>query len=206
MNIDPQRHPYEEIPLDITGYVLAFALIAGHLWMLLKPTEAKDFLTKFSRNYGIGRILMAVSMLWFWLLVTPDFMGNPLSFELGDFNKTKNILLVVVPIAAVLMIREVREFLAVRALGLFMLMVAAPLLAGAFLEPHPYKNLVSFYAYALITAGLFFIGMPYLFRDLIKWATDKAARFRALGIAGLAYGVAVLLCTIVYWGKDYTAQ
>lgn len=200
---DPQRHPYEDIPLDITGYVLAAVLIAGHLWMLLKPTEAKEFLTKFSRNYGIGRILMAVSMLWFWLLVTPAYIPNPLSFELGDFNGAKNILLVVVPLAAVLVIKEVREFLAVRALGLFLLMVAAPLLAGAFLEPHPYKNLVSFYSYALIIAGLFFIGMPYLFRDMVKWATDQASRFRALSIGGLIYGIAVLLCTIVYWGKEY---
>jgi hypothetical protein len=44
--------------------------------------------------------------------------------------------------------------------------------------------------------GLFWVGMPYLLRDQIRWITETAARFRTLTIAGLLYGVVVLVCAL----------
>ncbi len=190
-------HPYETIPLNIAGYTLAAWLILSHLWMLVKADDAMDFLKKFPRNHTAGTILMAIGMLWFWLLVAP--FKSPIAMDLGEFNGTKNILLVTVPVVAYLMITNVKEFLAVRGLGVVALMAAAPLLAAAFQEPATGKLLIPIFAYAMLTTGLFFVGMPYLMRDGITWATASAGRFKLLTLGGLGYGIAVLASTILWY-------
>ena len=190
-------HPYETIALSTAGYVLAAWLILSHLWMLVKSDEAIDFLKKFPRNNMAGTVLMSIGMLWFWLLVVP--FDSPIAMDLGEFNAAKNILLAAVPICAFLMITRVREFLAVRGLGVVALMAAAPLLAAAWQEPATGKILIPIFAYAMLSAGLFFVGMPFVMRDGITWATASASRFKLLVLGGLAYGIAVLAATILWW-------
>lgn len=193
-------HAYEKIPLNLAGYVLAIALIASHLWMVLKPVEAKEFFKSFPRNIKLGRIFMAVGMFWFWMLIVPEkIFTSPLAMDLQDFNSLKIIMAFVVPLVAYLVITECTEFLAVRGLGLCLLMAAAPLLAAAWQEPHTLKNLIPLYAYAMIIKGLVMVGMPYITRDLISWASASNSRFKIMSLAGLSYGVIVLLCSIIFW-------
>lgn len=190
-------HPYESIPLNIVGYLLGAWLIASHLWMLAKPNEAKQVLKQFPRNYPAGAILMGVGIAWFWLLIVP--FKSPLSMDLGEFNKAKNLLMIAVPVTGFLMIANVKEFLAVRGLGVIALMVAAPMLAAAWQEPATGKLLIPIFAYGLLTMGLFWVGMPYLLRDAINWAIAHDQRFRLLTMAGLGYGIATLSCAILWW-------
>ncbi|MEZ7956263.1 MAG: hypothetical protein QMC23_06330 [Rubritalea sp.] len=199
-------HAYEKISLSSAGYVLAIFLIIIHLWMVSKPASAMTYFKGFSRNYGIGRILMGIGMAWFWLLIIPEkfFFTSPIAMDLQDFNSLKTIMALAVPLVAYLIITECKEFLAVRGLGLCLLMAAAPLLAAAWQEPHAFKFLMPLYAYAMITKGLFMVGMPYMTRDLINWATSSPGRFKMVSIAGLAYGVAILACTILFWGKVHS--
>jgi len=194
-------HVYEEIPLNVAGYVLAVWLIALHVWMLRKPEESKAFFVKLPRNRVLGPWLMGVGMAWFWLLIAPDGLGilSKLNMDLGEFNNAKSILRVLVPIAAAGMIMHVKEFLTVRAIGLLALMAAAPLLYSAYLEPPASRLLIPLFAYAMIFKGLFWVGMPYTMRDAITWATKTDARYRALTFGGLAYGVLVLICTVLWW-------
>ena len=194
-------HPYEKIPLSTAGYVLAVWLIALHLWMLLKPEESKSFFQKLPRNRTIGPWVMGAGMLWFWLLILPDGFGTlgKLNMDLGEFNNMKRIMVILVPAAAAGMILHVKEFLTVRGLGLLALMAAAPLLAAAFQEPPTSRLLVSIFAYIMIFSGLFWVGMPYTMRDAITWVTQTDTRYRLASIAGLAYGIAVLVCSILWW-------
>jgi hypothetical protein len=94
---------------------------------------------------------------------------------------------------------SVRDFLAVRALGMVGLMVASPLLEAAFLKDPSSRLLVPIYAYALLTVSLFWVGMPYLFRDAVTWATADQKRWTMLALAGLGYGVATLVCALAFW-------
>lgn len=194
-------HVYEDIPLNMAGYVLAAWLIALHVWMLMKPAESKNFFKKLPRNRVLGPWLMGIGMAWLWLLIAPDGLGilSKLQMDLGEFNRAKSILRILVPIAAAGMIIHVKEFLTVRAIGLLALMAAAPLLYAAYLEPQTSRLLLPLFAYGMIFKGLFWVGMPYTMRDAISWALKTDGRYRALTLGGLSYGIAVLLCAVLWW-------
>lgn len=194
-------HPYQHLPLFTTGLVLAIWLIGLHALMLVKPVAVQAFLKKFPRNDQLGQILMGIGLAWFWLLIAPDNLGklSGLSMDLGEFNSAKGILQVAVPISLILVCRSIRDFLAVRALGLLGLMFAAPLLGAAFLKDPQSRLLVPIYAYGLLTVSLFCVGMPYLFRDAVTWVTADQKRWKLACVAGLAYGVATFACAVAFW-------
>jgi hypothetical protein len=194
-------HPYEKLPLFGVGLVLGFWLILTHGWMLWRPAAAQGFLRAFPRNAALGQVLLGLGLAWFWLLVAPEGLGvvSALAMDLGEFNGAKPLLRILVPVALVLVAVSVRDFLAVRALGLLGLMAASPLLEAAFLKDPASRLLVPIYAYAMLTASMFWVGMPYLFRDAVEWATADGRRWKLLAGAGLAYGLAVIGCALVFW-------
>lgn len=198
--MDPM-HPYEHLSLFTVGLILAAWLIGLHALMLAKPAAVQGYLKKFPRDQTAGQILLGIGMAWFWLLIAPDNMGklSALAMDLGEFNGAKPLLRILVPVALVLVATSVRDFLAVRALGVLGLMVASPLLESAFLEDPSSRLLVPIYAYALLTASLFCVGMPYLFRDAVTWVTADSKRWTMCSLAGLVYGVATLGCALAFW-------
>jgi hypothetical protein len=198
--MDPM-HPYERLPLFGTGLVLALWLIASHALMLARPALVRGWLRKFPRNVLAGQILLGIGLAWFWLLVAPPGMGrlSALAMDLGEFNGAKPLLRILVPVALVLVTISVRDFLAVRALGLVGLMVASPLLESAFLKDPASRLLIPIFAYALLTKCLFWVGMPYLFRDAVAWVSASPRRWTLMSAAGLAYGLAILTCAFAFW-------
>lgn len=194
-------HPYQLLSLFTVGIVLAVWLIGIHALMLAKPTAVQGFLKRFPRNDALGQVLLGIGMAWFWLLIAPSGLGklSALAMDLGEFNGAKGILQILVPIALVLVCRSVRDFLAVRALGLLGLMVAAPLLGAAFLKDPQSRVLVPVFAYAILTGSLFCVGMPFLFRDAVTWVTASRKRWALMSAAGLVYGVATLVCALAFW-------
>lgn len=194
-------HLYERLPLFGTGVALGVWLVAVHALMLAQPRAVQGFLKRFPRNDRFGQFLLALGMLWFWLLVAPPGKGifSALAMDLGEFNGLKPLLRIVVPVSIVLISMAVKEFLAVRALGLLGLMAAAPLLESAFLKDPQSRVLVPAFTYAMIIASLYWVGMPYLFRDAVSWATERPQRWAALSVAGLGYGIAVLACAFLFW-------
>ena len=197
-------HPYKMIPLFTAGLLLGVWLVGSHALMLAKPALVQGWLNKFPRHVLSGQILLGIGLAWFWLLVAPEGMGklSALRMDLGEFNNIKPVLRLIVPASLVLVSMSVRDFLAVRALGLLGLMVAAPLLDAAFLKDPDSRLLVPVFAYALLTASLFWVGMPYLFRDAVTWVTATPGRWRTACLCGLAYGAATLVCAFAFW-RDY---
>jgi hypothetical protein len=198
--MDPM-HPYQLLSLFTTGLVLSAWLIGTHALMLAKPAAVQAFLKKFPRNQSIGQILLGIGLAWFWLLIAPSGLGklSALTMDLGEFNNAKGLLQILVPVSLVLVCISVRDFLAVRALGLLGLMAAAPLLGSAFLKDPQSRLLVPIFAYAMLTASLFYVGMPYLFRDAVTWVTADQKRWTLLSLFGLCYGIATLICALAFW-------
>ncbi len=198
--MDPM-HPYQHLSLFTIGLILATWLIGSHALMLAKPVLVQRFLKKFPRDQVLGQILLGIGLAWFWLLIAPEGFGrlSALAMDLGEFNGAKPLLRILVPVSLVLVATSVRDFLAVRSLGVVGLMVASPMLEAAFLKDPGTRLLVPVYAYGLLTASLFWVGMPYLFRDAVNWATADSRRWTVLGVAGLGYGVVTLVCALTYW-------
>jgi hypothetical protein len=201
--MDP-RHPYEQLPLFTAGILLAVWLIASHALMLAKPAQVQGYLKKFPRDLVAGQILLALGMAWFWLLVAPDGLGklSALQMDLGEFNKSKPLLRLLVPAVVIAVAISIRDFLAVRALGLLGLMLAAPLLESAFLKDPGTRLLIPIFTYAMLTASLYMVGMPYLFRDAVTWVSANRTRWNSFALAGLVYGIATLICALLFW-RDY---
>ncbi len=197
-------HPYEKLTLVQVGWPIAIYLISSHIFMLLKPDFCKQWLKKLPRHYNAGVVMMGIGLAWFWLLVAPENLPSfPLlerfSMNLAEFNTMKPTLRLAVPLFFIGMCLYVKEFLFVRGLGVVALMAAGPILQGGMFKDEPTRFLIPVFAYLILTIGLYCVGMPYLFRDAIKWVTASHKRYVALTSLGLLYGIAVLLCTILFW-------
>ncbi|MGI9240620.1 MAG: hypothetical protein ACR2RV_07450 [Verrucomicrobiales bacterium] len=189
------RHLYEQIfSLQILGIALGVMLVATHLIALLRPAATQAFLKTFPRHKEIGIAIMAVNFAWwFWIISNVD---------LGEFYTVRRPLQMILPVMFVLVIVFVDEFLAARALGFFLLLLACPLLDVAFQKPPAGRVLIPIICYLWIGFALFWVGMPYLLRDQIAWVSASAKRWRGMAMAGLVYGAAVLICALVFW-KGY---
>lgn len=194
-------HPYQEISLSTAGLVLGIILVLLYGLMLWKSDASKEIAKKLPRNSSLGTYFMGFGMIWFWLLVAPPDKGilSTLTMDLGEFNKVKTYLMFGVPLFCLGMIVYVKEFLFVRGLGLCLLMAAAPLLYASDFEGAPMQFMMPLLCYLMIIKGLYFVGMPYLFRDGVNWATATDGRWRGFAIGGLALGLIFVTLGLTVW-------
>lgn len=172
--------------LRTAGLLAGGFLLLVSLLVLLRPAAARAFALRFPRSRVTGVVLATMALLWcFWLLAT---------MEMGEFSVFRRPLLIFLPIGYFLVLRFVDEFLAVRALGILCLLAAEPLLDAAFFRYERSRLLVTVFAYLLIVAGLFWVTMPYLLRDHLRWTSQTNGRWRALPLAALLFAAAILVC------------
>lgn len=177
------------LSLRMAGMLSAFFLIALSLVALLRAENVKAFLRSLPRSRPAGLILFTLAVLWsFWLLATMD---------MGEFSSFRRPLMFALPILAILVVKFVDEFLAVRALGILFLLAAEPLLEAAFLRYEHSRLFVTTFAYIMIVLGLFWGISPYVLRNQITWLTRSSTRWHGFHVLTLLYGVItlVLACT-----------
>lgn len=161
-----------------------FLLLLGGL--ALAQTEATTpWLRALPRSRGWGLIFLTIATLWSMYLIY--------TIDLGEFAKWRERILIVIPIGAILTGRYVDELLSARALGMVLLLAAEPLLEASFLRTEGSCYLLKVLAYAGIIAGMFWIGMPYLLRDQLRWLTESTARLKTAAIFAAGYGLLLLI-------------
>jgi hypothetical protein len=170
--------------MQATGFVVGALLILVHAFGFLQPIASHRALVKFPRSPILGPGLLSVAAIWTFVLIK--------HMDLGEFAPFRQMMLIATLIAWGLSWKFVPEFLAVRSLGMILLLAADPLLGAAFLQPETSRLLLVVLAYAWIIFGLFLVGMPYLFRDLVVWAGESSKRWRAMAAAGVVYGLLIL--------------
>lgn len=184
-----QKPDFSGLSLKATGLVLGLALAVSHLLSWWKAEEAISVARRFPRNRAWGIAILAVCLVWSLFLAA--------YMDMGEFFTFRRYLLMILPATFVLVILYVPEFLAVRALGTLMLLAASPVLHAAFLQPQTSRLLLPILAYVWIIVGMFFVGMPYLMRDWITWATKTVGRWKLASLAGAAYGILLLVVALV---------
>lgn len=179
------------IPLKAMGIVIGLWLILSHGFALIKPDLVKPQLKAFPRNEKVGIPLVILGFAWGLIIWS--------CMDLGEFFKIEKPVQLIIVGVCVGVIIFVKEFVAVRALGFFMILAAAPILDSAFLKEPQSRLLLVAFAYAIAIKGMFWVGMPYLMRDQINWVLAEKKRYVAGAAAGLAYGVIVLICAMLWW-------
>jgi len=164
--------------------LVGILLIVIHGLALFRPADVQSWLRKFPRSKGWGVTLLTIAAIWFFFLVA--------TMDLGEFTNWRQTVLIATPIAWLLTWKYVEEFLAVRALGMIVLLAAEPLLESAFLRPEIGCQFLRVLVYVWIVFAMFWVGTPYTLRDQIAWVTAAEKRWRAAAFAGLAYGVLLL--------------
>ncbi|HMG04383.1 MAG TPA: hypothetical protein VK581_02910 [Chthoniobacterales bacterium] len=176
------------LSLQAAGFIAGLFLLLVSVPGLLKPDLSRRFAQALPRSRAAGFGLLTVDFFWsLWLLAT---------MEMGEFSTFRRPLLIFLPFGFFLVLIFVDEFLAVRALGIFFLLAAEPLLDAAFFRSETSRLLVTVFAYLLIVVGLFWVTMPYLLRDQINWSARTTARWRLTHGFALLYGAAILACAV----------
>lgn len=180
-----------QLSLQFTGVVTGLLLTFYHSVALLRERQAIFWAKAFPRSRASATVLLAIAAIWSFLLVR--------KMDLGEFSHYRTLMLFGIAIGAVLSWFYVEEFLAVRALGILLLLAAEPLLESAFLRNEATRLLLVILAYVWAISGLFLVSMPYLLRDFINWAAAKPVRWRIGCLVGLGWGLAILACAIFVW-------
>jgi hypothetical protein len=174
--------------LQAVGFTAGAVLLLVGICGLFRPRFLQDLAKRLPRSLLAGVILLTVDLIWsFWLLFT---------MEMGEFSSFRKPLLIALPIGYLLVLRFLEEFLAVRALGIFCLLAAEPLLDAAFFRYEPSRLLVTVFAYLLVIAGLFWVTMPYLLRDQINWMARHDGRWKLVHSAAVLYGAIVVFLAL----------
>ena len=113
--------------------------------------------------------------------------------DLGEFSNWRRTLEIGTPIAAVLTWMYVQEFLAVRALGMLVLLGGEALLEAAWMRPELSRLWMVTLVYVWLTAALFWVGMPYTLRNQIDWVSANRSRWLAATAGGMAYGAILVI-------------
>jgi hypothetical protein len=190
--------------LRTVGIAVGVWLVVSHGFALVKGDMVRDWLKKLPFSTLAGQVMLVIAGLWAFFL----FKGLNLGFiripkmDLGEFFHLRPFLMILVPLTVFLVILYCEEFLAARALGCLLLLAAAIPLDAAFLKEPSSRLLLVVFAYAAILKGLFWVGMPYLLRDQVNWATATAGRWRLLCAGGLVYGVLILVSAVLWWGPS----
>lgn len=177
------------LPLFIVGLITGLLLVIGHLPAVFLPVKTAHVLRGFPRSDLWGFSLLTVAAVWAFFLVR--------TIDLGEFDGLRNAMTLGVVVTAVLTGVFVREFLSVRALSILMLLGAEVLLCAAFLQPPLARLWLVFLAYGWILAALFWVGLPWLARDMIDWVTKVSWRVRFTGLLGLGYGLILIFFSFV---------
>ena len=192
-------HAYDMIPLSLAGYILGAILILAHAIALIFPQKVQGILSRSARNDKAAALLLAVDFLWFAIMLGGWGPFAPMKVWLYEFEGIRGLLIILCPITCILLITFVKDLLFPRALGMFGLLAAAPFLYAAFLEDPGTRLLIPIWCYAVITLSIFWIAKPYLYRNMVAALLARPKLWAPLCIAGIAYGIAVLVSAILYW-------
>lgn len=162
---------------------LGIGMILTHGWALLRTAPAAEWLRQFHRNYGLGVILMLLGTGWFeW---------NLYHEQLQDIAAYKNLMLVGFGAVGLGCCVFVRDFLSVRGLTVFLLMLAWLMCEKARWHESTLRWSISGWAYVWVLGGLWLSVAPWRLRDWLAWITASERRLRLAAAAGVFWGLFV---------------
>src|SRR5437773_7783402 len=172
------------VKLSTLAIILGFFATLLNGYGLLKPAAFAAAARKFPRYTPIGYVLMLVSTIWF-----VSNVGHESIADFANFKPVLYALFIAVGLGACVF---VRDFLPVRGLAVFLLLVAQLMVDTARWVETPWRLVITTWAYLMVLAGMWFTVSPWRLRDIIQWATANEQRTRILSGVRTAFGLFVL--------------
>lgn len=174
----------------LSSLSLLTGLVTGGLGLfsLVCPARARAFWSWLPRSVWPGRIFSVIALLWsgLWLCVMP----------LGPLMVLRDYLFILIPIAIFSVCIFIPELLTCRASGGLLVLIPGPILSAAAWHPSLWRYVLIVYAYVMILAGMYYIGLPWLMRDHITWVHQSPKRAR--WVASVATGLGLLLVLLAF--------
>ena len=165
--------------------LLAFS---GGLIGILRPNLIKRFTALFPRSVAPAWILTALCC---WLGAQ-----EALAMNMGFLDAYKQYIYILAPVVFVASVVYMKELLAPRALGGFLLLIAVPILQEARWHASAWRLVVVALVYLWIIYGLLLLLSPWWFRKTYEPFLGNEALFKAAACGKAAFGLVLLLLGI----------
>ena len=171
--------------LQWIAIIIGVLATAGGLVGVLRPDLIRKSIELFPRSTVPAWILTALCC---WLGAK-----EALGMNMGFLDAYKKYIYIISPAVFIASVVYMKELLAPRALGGFLLLIAVPILQIARWHESPLRLVVVVLAYLWIIYGLVLLMSPWYFRKLSAPVMENESRFKAIALAKTAVGVVLLL-------------
>lgn len=176
---------------SLTSALAGFVLIGAAIWVAFSLPKSPDLWRRVPRERYIGSIMGWICLLWSATLVYPILEG-----KLVAIRNALPYIVVFVAAASFFCL----DYLFTRALGGLILLIVNYLLHLALISHLPARPLFAVFCYLFGIAGLFMIGTPYRFRDLLDKAThERQWRRRVSGVLMTAGVLSLTMAAIQHF-------
>ena len=177
--------------LQWIAIILGALMLAGGLLGVLRPQWVRRFIEQFPRS---------TKPAWFFTALC-CWLGakEALGMNMGFLDVYKQYIYLIAPVVFVASVVYMKELLAPRALGGFLLLIAVPILQIARWHESPLRLVVVVLVYLWIICGLMLLLSPWWFRKVCQPVAENEARLKAASIAKASVGIVLLLLGLLIY-------
>ena len=181
-----------QVSLANLSIVLGVFLVAVAGYTLAKPADVGQALRAFPRANAPGYVLMLAATAW--------FLWNIKIEDMADYREIKHWFYIGFGAVGVGSCIFLRDFLAVRGLAVFMLLLAKLMLDTQrhYMLDTPvahmseWRLVFAVWAYMIIVMSMWMVISPWRMRDMIQWMLAKPRRLAAKGWFRLGFGILLI--------------
>ena len=174
--------------LQWIAIIIGILATTGGLVGVLRPELVKRFAELFPRSTVPAWIFTALCC---WLGAK-----EALGMNMGFLDAYKKYIYLISPAVFIASVVYMKELLAPRALGGFLLLIAVPILQIARWHESPWRLVVILLVYLWIVYGLVLLMSPWYFRKMSASFMDNEPLLKAAASAKAVLGIALLLLGI----------
>ena len=171
--------------LSTLAILIGVGFCIPQVYGLMNPEGFVRQVRSFPRSQTWGYVLMAAGAAWFLINLNRE--------TIADFAAYKNIMLFGFGALALLTCVFVRDFLAVRGLAVFLLMLAWFTLNHTRWAESPCRLVLVVWAYLWVVGSMWLTVSPWRLRDFLHWATATPQRIKVGCALRLAFDILVVV-------------
>jgi hypothetical protein len=171
--------------------ILGLLAVGGGLAALLKPELIHRFADLFPRSTVPAWVLTALCC---WLGAR-----EAVAMHMGFLDGMKTYVPLIAVGVFIASVVYMKELLAARALGGFLLLIAVPITRTAAMSEAPLFQVVTAIVYLWVIYGIVLLMSPWYFRKIYKPFLENERLFKGAAFGKLAVGVLLLLLGVLVY-------